>query len=385
MGLLAFAINPRSGSEPGVAFAWLRQYLERGHSVHVFAPTESVEAIERGLLPVGASCEVTGIPKPGERRGPFAPYREYRAWLSSAEAVVRRYDFDLFHHVTYGNLFLGTIPARAESCVFGPVGGGQVMDVRHLPHLDGGRVFEAARSTLVRSRFGSSVPPSETVLALCSNRDTLYAARSLGYTQPRLMLADGVSREVVATTGASRYTRPTLVWVGRFLPRKAASLAIRAFADALAIKPDAQVLFAGDGPTRDRAQELASRLLPEDAYTFLGHVQHDEVFDLLHRAHGHLFTSVRDSFGGQVLEAAAGGTPSIALSQSGIGTFYPPEAGVLVSPKGDLVQGFSNAIVELLSMDDPSRHEMSTANVRFALENTWDAKYETLLRLVRAS
>lgn len=84
-----------------------------------------------------------------------------------------------------------------------------------------------------------------------------------------------------------------------------------------------------------------------------------------------LFTSVRETFGSQVVEAAAAGLPIVALDLHGVASLVPDEAAAKV-PLGPLeatAAGLADQLVAVLTDDD--RHaRMSAAATGFALAQT---------------
>jgi glycosyltransferase involved in cell wall biosynthesis len=63
-----------------------------------------------------------------------------------------------------------------------------------------------------------------------------------------------------------------------------------------------------------------------------------------------IFTSLRDSFGAQVLEAMGAGLPVVTLDHQGVGTFVPEKAAFKVPVKNpeETVAGLVEAIRTLM-------------------------------------
>ena len=109
-----------------------------------------------------------------------------------------------------------------------------------------------------------------------------------------------------------------VLWVGRLFPHKAPTLAVQAFAELRRAMP-ARLIMAGDGPLRSHLHRTVQDLgLAEDVQV-LGQVTWDDVKRLYDSASVFLFTSLRETFGAQFLEALARGLPAVALDQHGIG------------------------------------------------------------------
>jgi glycosyltransferase involved in cell wall biosynthesis len=91
----------------------------------------------------------------------------------------------------------------------------------------------------------------------------------------------------------------------------------------------------------------------QERVIFAGQLAWSEVRELLDSAKVLLFTSLRDSSGVQLLEAAARGVPIVALRLHGAGEWVPPSAGVLVDPStpGEAVKHLAIAVRKLLDDD----------------------------------
>lgn len=101
------------------------------------------------------------------------------------------------------------------------------------------------------------------------------------------------------------------------MPRKAAPLAVRAFAEALPRLPaDTRLFMAGDGADMPKVEDLHRELRLGDRLVLLGRIPTSEVRSHLASSRALVFTSLRDTFGGVVLEAAeVGARPSQRCTQ----------------------------------------------------------------------
>jgi glycosyltransferase involved in cell wall biosynthesis len=96
-----------------------------------------------------------------------------------------------------------------------------------------------------------------------------------------------------------------------------------------------------------------------------------------------LFTSLRDSFGSQVLEAMAMGLPIITLDLHGAHDWVPDGASlkVAVSHPKETVQNLATAIEKYSLLPLPARNQMSMHAWNFARTHTWAARAEFCERL----
>jgi len=383
--LSAYACRPNAGSEPGVGWNWATHLAARGIEVHVLVAKRNQEPIEEGLrLNPIANLHFTYVPTTLE----WSKKNEglhYVAWqfaaLKAARELTGKFDFQLAHHVTYASLHVPSQLWRLGiPLVFGPVGGGQIAPASMLPYFGAERSREQLRSWVTRALRWS--PPhrhwlKQMSFVLAANHDTLNMVRSFGCTRASLMCDTAIPADYFAEEPRN-FGEPNgvlrLLWAGRMLPRKALPLAL----DAMKVtQQDVTLTIAGDGMDpatvhrmiQDRNLEQrvfwrGSRLTFQELRTAYG--QHDAM----------LFTSIRDSFGSQILEAMAMGLPVISLDLHGAHDFVPDEASLKV-PVGNPAETVSNlakSIAEYASFAAGRKNQMSKHAWTFAKTLSWPTR-----------
>ena len=111
--------------------------------------------------------------------------------------------------------------------------------------------------------------------------------------------------------------RKTILYVGRLERRKGLRYLLKAYEILAKAQDDIQLLIAGDGPDREKLEELASTMMLPNV-TFLGFVSDEVKMELLQSAD--LFCSPAvygESFGIVLLEAMACGLVTVAGDNSG--------------------------------------------------------------------
>jgi glycosyltransferase involved in cell wall biosynthesis len=230
-------------------------------------------------------------------------------------------------------------------------------------------------------------------LVFSTNHDTSRILRVAGAKDVHLELDSGIAPEYIPATPPKREASPTtsLLWVGRLEHRKALPLALEAMAQ-LGDLP-LRLWVAGDGPQRAEWERRASELKLDGRVQFLGHVDHRQMAALYGRADIFLFTSLRDSFGTQLLEAMGQGLPIITLNHQGAGTFIPDDAAIKVPvlDPAETVRGIAEAICKLMG-SEALRQSTGKAGWDFARKQTWDQRaarmvryYETILSAKRGA
>jgi glycosyltransferase involved in cell wall biosynthesis len=319
---------------------------------------------------------------------PFALAFEWYAWRQLRERILAG-EFDVAMRIVPMTAVLpspfafflrkGPIPF-----VIGPINGG-------LPFVEGFsqaanqrewissfrdlyRFLPFARSTYCNAA-AIIAASSQTYAEFAVYRDKLFflpepgIARSLCYEDSRS-----------AEPGA----KLELIFVGGLIPCKACDLGLRAAAPLL--RSDlACFTVLGDGPERNRLEQLVRSLGIEKAVSFCGWVSHAEVLNRLRSADVIVFPSVRDFGAGVVFEALASGAVPLVADFGGPGDIVNPEVGykVPLTNESDFVAQMERILMELAYNRDRLKwlRRQGMAYARECL--TWDAKAEASTRILR--
>lgn len=127
---------------------------------------------------------------------------------------------------------------------------------------------------------------------------------------------------------------PTILYVGRLEKRKGVKYLLQALQFVQAANPDVQLLIAGDGPDRQKLEQLTVQLGLKNV-KFLGFIAEEKKLELLQTAD--VFCSPAlygESFGIVLLEAMAFGTPIVAGDNPGYSSVLRDTGKVsLVNPR----------------------------------------------------
>ena len=244
-----------------------------------------------------------------------------------------------------------------------------------VPHLFGGTAFDEAPWPMA-----AAVWLAERPLATAYRRAGFHA---ISESTRDDLVARGVRRECIRVIhpgvdsgrfrpdpGVRRAAPPAFLYIGRLRRYKGVDIAIRAFARALAQRPDLRFDVAGSGDTRPELERLVAELGIGHAVTFHGFVTEAQKLDLLRSTTANIFPSPKEGWGITVVEAAACGTPSLASDSPGLqDSVRHGDTGYLV-PHGD-ESALAARMLELAG--DPALVARLGAAARtFAETLTWD-------------
>jgi len=187
--------------------------------------------------------------------------------------------------------------------------------------------------------------------------------------------------------GDSRTPEPgaklELIFVGGLVPRKACDLALRAAAPIL--RSDlARFTVVGDGPERNRLEQLTRSLRIEKAVLFCGSLSHAEVLKHLRSADVFVFPSLRDNGAGVVFEALGTGAVPVVADFGGPGDIVHPKVGykVALTTENDIVAQMEKILTDLAHnrnrLEQLRRQGMAYVRERL----TWDAKAQSITRVL---
>ncbi len=176
--------------------------------------------------------------------------------------------------------------------------------------------------------------------------------------EPINLISNGIDLTKYKPLPSSKVEQPTVFYIGRLEKRKGVKYLLRAFAVLQAMMPDVRLIIGGDGPDREKLEELAFDLGLKNI-EFLGFVEETEKLRLMQSSTVFCAPALYgESFGIVLLEAMASGTPVVAGDNPGY-------AGVMQG-RGEL------SLIDPRHTDDFARRLHMLLNDE-GLRKTWNA------------
>lgn len=278
---------------------------------------------------------------------PLGRRRKADVWVwARLERYLRRERVDVVHAHKFGSNAWATLIARLAGV---PV----VVAHEHTWSYEG----EPVRRLLDRELIARG---ADRFIAV--SREDRRRMTEIEHIDPRrtLFIPNGVSasappsgRDVRAELGISS-DAPVIGTVCVMRPQKALHVLLRAVAELLPRQPALRVLVAGDGPERQRLEQLAGELGVADAVSFLGGRR--DVPDILRALDVGVSSSDFEGSPLAVMEYMGAALPVVATTVGGVPDLIESGVHGLLVPRGDHA-GLARAIDELLR-DPEKRREM---------------------------
>jgi glycosyltransferase involved in cell wall biosynthesis len=176
-----------------------------------------------------------------------------------------------------------------------------------------------------------------------------------------------------------RNEKLALIFVGRLIPLKACDLAIRA-ATPLLRSGAAHLTIVGDGPERERLEQLAESLGVGGAVSFVGWLAHPETLAALQGSDVLVFPSLREIGGGVVFEALASGAVPVVADFGGPGDVINDDVGYRIAMvnEGYMISRME-AVLQTLAKD---RHHLEILRRRGMAYARRRLSYDARVRVI---
>lgn len=245
---------------------------------------------------------------------------------------------------------------------FSPLLGAKVINQAHDDmavvatfHIVGEGLLERFGSNALRLATAKANNRIDQVLAV-SEPAAAYAKKH--YKVDSIVLPNVVELSRFHTANSKRQTRPTILFLGRLVPRKGADLLLTAVANVREQLTDlsARVLIAGDGPMRERLEAMVDEYDLRDLVHFLGYVEESNKPDLLASAELAVFPSTGgESFGIVLLEAMATNGPVVlAGNNQGYESVVGKQFQMMIDPHDSI--NFGKQMIKLLTDKELRNH-----------------------------
>jgi len=270
----------------------------------------------------------------------------YYLWQRLARREARRlhkeFQFDVAHHVTFGNDWMPSfIGAYLQvPFIWGPVGGGQRTPKNFLKQYSfAGQLAEKSRGIaqwIGRNLLFSRRQCLKNAKAiLVCNYETRAKIPEKYLHKVHLFPVNGISEDDLNNVFHKHNPNGnfTILTAGRLHRLKGVAIAVKAFNKFSQKYQNAILEIVGQGPEEAALRQLVEELDIRDKVRFVPWLPRNELVARMREADVFLFPSFRDGGGAVVVEAMASGIPVICIDTGGPGFHIQEEWGIKIEPK----------------------------------------------------
>ncbi|KAI0938480.1 hypothetical protein AcV5_000156 [Taiwanofungus camphoratus] len=338
--------HPDVGGVENHIYMLSAKLIRRGHKVVVITHSHPPDRVGiRWLLP---SLKVYYLPFPTIASSATLP--NFFTFLPYLRTIVLREGIELIHaHASLSSL-------AHEGILHAHLMGVRTVFTDHS--LFG---FDDAASILTNKLLEATLRNVDAVICVShtGRENTVLRARLLPrtvYVIPNAIVAEQFRPAPIVQPTST----VTIVVISRLAYRKGIDLLVATAPRICALFPNVRFLVGGDGPKLIDLLQMREKHLLQDRIEVLGPVRHSDVRDVLVRGSIFMNTSLTESFGIAILEAACAGLYVVSTRVGGVPEILPEDMISFASPdEDDVVRAMSEAI-ELVSAGkhDPQRaHE----------------------------
>ncbi|KAJ3007552.1 hypothetical protein NUW54_g3508 [Trametes sanguinea] len=343
--------------------------IRSGHKVIVITHSHPPDRVGvRWLLP---SLKVYYIPFPTIASSATLP--NYFTFLPYLRTIVLREDIQLIH----GHASLSSL--AHEGILHAHLMGVRTVFTDHS--LFG---FDDAASILTNKLLEAALRNVDAAICVShtGRENTVLRARILPdrvYVIPNALVAEQFRPSPIPPGGDTI----TVVVLSRLAYRKGIDLLVATAPRICARFPNVRFVIGGDGPKMIDLLQMREKYLLQDRIEILGPVRHSDVRDVLVQGSIYMNTSLTESFGIAILEAACAGLYVVSTRVGGVPEILPEDTISFANPdEDDVVRAMSEAI-ELVSA---GKHDPLRAHERIKDFYDWrevtkrtEAVYESVL------
>ena len=359
----AYACEPNKGSEPGVGWNWVEQ-ISKFAEVWVITRKNNRDNIEDYLTEKSnLSCHFVYIDLPKWimfwKRKEKGVHLYYFLWqivvFFKACRLNRESNFDIVHHLTFGNIWLPLFtPLLGSDFIWGPVGGGEhISKVFMKGHSAFSKAEEFLRKFIICSlRFNVLFQYTcrKAKIIISKTEDT--ANKIPRSCRSKVIIFTDVGIKEVGNKkfyNTEKRQSINILCIGTLKYWRGFDLAIKAFSRALKIDDNLDLYIIGKGPDKKRLIDLCLKENVTDKVNFIGQIKEEKLVDYFSNSSIFLNPCLKEGGVTVLLEAMSLGLPVICMDTGGVTRYINKRNGIkieLTNPE-QTIKDLTTAILTL--------------------------------------
>ncbi len=381
----AYACEPNLGSEIGVGWHWVLE-MSKYFDLWVLTRQSNKHTIEPWIQKHPEFSNIHFLyydwPKWARfwKKGLRGVRTYYNIWQLSTNSIVKQTmqqnDIHIFHHLTYGNmLWKVSSYGQKQFFIWGPVGGLETIPKEYSQHYDlKSRIIEQ-----IRRISTSCAPYGHSFRQRCKHADLILCKTEITrnkipqkYANKSVLFTDVAADNVTFLPEAKQETDVVeFITVGRLDAWRGFDLAIEALAEAKKINPKIHLTIVGNGPDKQRLENLISQNNLSDSVTLTGKVPMETYQQLMSKADVVINAALKEGAVTVSFDCMAMGKPLICLDTTGYTRYFTNEYAILIPRIGrkDVILQIKDAILRLTSPEE--RQQLGAKAKEAAQKFSW--------------
>lgn len=393
----AYACEPDLGSEVGVGWHWVLE-MSKYFDLWVLTRKSNQPAIEAWIENNSGYKNIHflyfDLPYylrfwKSKRRGVRIYYNIWQLSTNSiVEKTMKEHEIEIFHHLTYGNVFWSVSKyGQKQFFIWGPVGGAETIPSEFSKKYNfKGRLIEWIRRIAVKSlkynlRFNIRCKNSNLILCkteiLKKNIPVKYRNKAILFTD---VAVDSFKINTVNKKNDSE--KINYISVGYLTPWRGFDLLIEAFALAVKVNPNIYLQIIGDGPDWNRLQNLIKSKNLYKNIDMLGKVSMEVYTKLMTESDVVVNTCLKEGAVTTSFDSMAMGIPLICIDTTGYTRYFTNDYAIIIpmQKRDELILSINEAILKLTNVK--VRMKVGLNSQKVGKRFTWTARgieiYDTI-------
>ena len=395
----AYACEPFLGSEPEVGFKWANNLHEIGHDVYVLTRKTNKNLIDKFYGKKLSKPKYIYIDLPDfflktiKRKSKYS-YTYFFLWqyyiFFKYLIYLRKYKFDLIHHVTFVSLrFPPIIGLLGKRFIYGPVGGGELVPKKLLNLLDKKEILKEK----LRIIFNNLLKFSPINFLLFLKADKIYVTSNetkklvptffynKTFIKSAITIDNSCAKKIIKIT---KFDPIRFLFVGRAESLKGIEIIFNTLKKIKEKKFRFKLTMICNGKVIDDLDKLLQKYhLNSNNLEIINYIPKSSIINYYDSSHFLFFPSLRESGGKVILESLQRYKPVITLDINGQAQVLNKNISILVKPNdkdlNEICEEFSNKII--MNINNPEKYNELVNNIKTNISTyDWINLYNDIYR-----
>ncbi len=391
--ICAYACEPNKGSEPGVGWEYAKRLAKWG-DVWVVTRANNREVICNELLkhPVeNLHFVFLDLPKWARfwKVGERGMHLYYFLWqvllLKKVIYLHNAHQFDIFHHLTFGNIWLPTfVPLIDIPFIWGPIGGGEKIPFNFMQNFSfPGKIQECFRIFIILTlRFNPwFIFCCRRAKAIIVKTEDTAATVPKVYKNKVVQMTDvGISRTTYLPDKSNvDNSSLRIICVGKLLYWRGFDIAIRSFARIRPSLKNAILIIVGNGAEKEKLIKIADEEGVLKQVIFMGALSEEMLQQEMNKSIIFLNPCFKEGGVTILINAMQYGLPVVSVDTGGVTNIVPGIKIPLQNPE-QVISMLAEALLKL-GQDSTLREQVGRAGRASVERHTWEEKARQIFKI----